>query len=54
VVTRKANMVPNCPANDALIAQHRKRTEPMGLQRLRARTNEGFFLKVQASLLALI
>jgi len=61
VVKRKANMVPNCPADEALIAQHRKRIETvnsqletMGLQRLRARTNEGFFLKVQASLFALI
>jgi hypothetical protein len=28
--------------------------ESMGMQRLKARTNEGFFIKVQASLLALI
>lgn len=61
VVRRKANMLPNCPADDALIAQHRKRIETvnsqlesMGIQRLRAHTNEGFFLKLHATLLALL
>lgn len=61
VVKRKANMHPNCPADEALIAQHRKRIETvnsqlenMGIQRLHARTNEGFMLKVHASLLALL
>lgn len=61
VVKRKANMLPNCPADDALIAQYRKRIETvnsqlvnMGVQRLHARTNEGFLLKLHASLLALL
>lgn len=61
VVKRKANMLPNCPADEALIRQHRQRIETvnsqlenMGIQRLHARTNEGFLLKVHASLLALL
>jgi hypothetical protein len=36
-----------------LIEGLNSQSESMGLQRLRARTNEGFFLKVRASLLAL-
>jgi hypothetical protein len=61
IVKRKDNMLPNCPADDALIAQYRKRIETvnsqlenMGVQHLHARTNEGFLLKFQASLLALL
>jgi len=61
VVKRKDNMLPNCPADEALIAQHRRRIETvnsqlenMGIQRLHARTNAGFLLKVHASLLALM
>lgn len=61
VVKRKDNMLPNCPADEALIALHRKRIETvnsqlenMGIQDLHARTNEGFLLKLHASLLALL
>ena len=61
VVQRRTNMLPNSPPDDALIRQHRTMIETvnsqlaaMGIQRLRARTNEGFVLKVHATLLALI
>jgi len=58
---RKANMLAHTPTDEQLIQQHRKRIETvnsqlenMGIQCLHARTNEGFFLKLHASLLALI
>jgi hypothetical protein len=61
VVQRRDNMLPNTPADDRLIRQHRRlietvnsQLEAMGIQRLRARTYDGFLLKVHASLLALI
>jgi hypothetical protein len=61
VVQRRDNMLPNSSADDQLIRQHRRmietvnsQLEAMGIQRLRARTNEGFILKIHASLLALI
>src|SRR5579859_2770692 len=61
VVQRRDNMLPNTPADDQLIRQYRhmietvnSQLEAMGIQRLRARTNEGFILKVHATLLALI
>ena len=61
VVKRRANRLPNCPVDAAFIAHHRKRIETvnsqlvnMGIQCLRARTHEGFMLKVHAALLALI
>lgn len=61
VIQRRDNMLPNTLSDDALIRQHRQmietvnsQLEAMGIQRLRARTNEGFLLKVHASLLALI
>ena len=61
VAKRKDNMTPNCPTDEALIRSYRKRIETvnsqlenMGIQRLHVRTNEGFFLKVHASLLALV
>jgi len=54
-------MTGNTPEDAALIHAHRSRIETvnsklekMGLQRLHARTNSGFSLKVLASLLALI
>ncbi len=61
VPIRKANMRPNLWA-DKLLLRHRRgrietgnsQPEAMGIQRLRARTNPGVELKVQASLLALI
>ncbi len=60
VPIRKANMRPNLWADKLALREHRKRIETvnsqleaMGLQRLRARTNPGFELKVLASLLAL-
>jgi hypothetical protein len=61
VVQRRDNMLPNTPADDRLIRQHRRlietvnsQLEAMGIQHLRARTNEGFLIKVHAALLALI
>jgi hypothetical protein len=58
---RKANMTPNTWLEKVAIREHRKRIETsnsqleaMGVQRLRARTNPGFELKVFASVLALI
>lgn len=61
VVQRRNNMLSNTPADDQLIRTNRRmietvnsQLEAMGIQRLRARTNEGFILKVHASLLALI
>ena len=60
VPIRKANMTPNPWLDRVALREHRKRIETtnsqleaMGLQRLRARTNAGFELKVHASLLAL-
>ncbi len=60
VPIRRANMAPNTWADKLALREHRKRIETtnsqleaMGLQRLRARTNAGFDLKVHASLLAL-
>jgi Transposase DDE domain len=57
---RRANMRPNLWADKLAIRECRKRIESlnsqleaMGVQRLRARTNAGFELKVHASLLAL-
>jgi hypothetical protein len=61
VVQRRDNMLPNTSVDDRLIRQHRHLIETvnsqlgaMGIQRLRARTNEGFLIKVHAALLALI
>lgn len=61
VPTRKANMRPNTWLEKVALREHRKRIETgnsqleaMGVQRLRARTNVGFELKVHASLLALV
>jgi hypothetical protein len=60
VPIRKANMTPNLWADKLALREHRKRIETsnsqleaMGLQRLHARTNPGFELKVHASLVAL-
>jgi hypothetical protein len=60
VPIRKANMQPNLWADTLALREHRKRIETsnsqleaMGLQRLHARTNPGFLLKVHASLVAL-
>lgn len=60
VPIRRANMRPNQWADKLFLREHRKaieslnsQLEAMGLQRLRARTNAGFELKVHASLLAL-
>lgn len=60
VPIRRANMRPNTWADKLDLRALRKRIETtgsqleaMGLQRLRARTNSGFAIKVQASLLAL-
>ncbi len=60
VVARRKNMLPNTPADDAFIHTHRhtietlnSQLESMGTQHLRARTLDGFLLKVHASLLAL-
>ena len=60
VPIRRANMVPNTWLEKVGLRAHRKRIETtnsqleaMGLQRLRARTNAGFQLKVHAALLAL-
>jgi hypothetical protein len=57
---QRRNMAGNTPEDAALIGAHRSRIETvnsqlekMGLQRLHARTNSGFSLKVLASLLAL-
>jgi hypothetical protein len=61
VPQRRANMRPNLWADKLVLREYRKRIESaisqleaMGLQRLRARTNTGFELKVHASLLALL
>jgi hypothetical protein len=61
VPQRKANMRPNPWADKLALREHRKRIETvnsqceaMGLQRLRARTNAGFELKVHATLLAVL
>ena len=61
VPIRKANMRPNVWADKLFLRECRKRIESlnshleaMGLQRLRARTNAGFEIKVHASLLALV
>ena len=60
VPIRRANRAPNAWLEKVALRQHRKRIETtnsqleaMGLQRLRARTNAGFQLKVHAALLAL-
>ena len=60
VPIRRANMAPNLWADKLALREHRKRIETsnsqleaMGIQRLRARTNPGFELKVHASLVAL-
>jgi hypothetical protein len=57
---RKANMAPNLWADRLALRAHRPRIETstsqlaaMGIQRLRARPNPGFELKVHASLFAL-
>ena len=57
---QRRNMTGNTPEDAALIQAHRSRIETvnsqlekMGLQRLHARTNSGFAVKVLASLLAL-
>ena len=60
VPIRRANMAPNTWADKLALREHRRRIETtnsqleaMGVQRLRARTNAGFGIKVQAALLAL-
>jgi len=60
VPIRTANLCPNTSAERAGLRTFRKtietvnsQAEAMGLQRLRARTNAGFDLKVHASVLAL-
>lgn len=60
VAIRRKNMQPNSWADEFDLRRYRKRIETvysqlesMGLQRLRARTNRGFYLKTYASLLAL-
>jgi hypothetical protein len=60
VPQRKATMPPNTWLEKVALREHRRRIETsnsqleaMGVQRLRARTNPGFELKVLASLLAL-
>jgi hypothetical protein len=60
VPIRRANMAPNLWADKLALREHRLRVETsnsqleaMGLQRLHARTNPGFELKVHASLVAL-
>ena len=60
VPIRRKNMAPNAWLDKVALREHRPRIETtnsqlaaMGLQRLRARTNAGFELKVHASLLAL-
>jgi hypothetical protein len=60
VPIRRKNMTPNTWLEKVGLREHRKRIETtnsqleaMGLQRLRARTNAGFELKVHAALLAL-
>jgi hypothetical protein len=60
VPIRKANMAPNTWADRLALREHRKRIETgnsqlvaMGIQRLHARTNPGFELKVLASIFAL-
>ena len=60
VPIRRANMRPNAWADKLALRQHRLHIEAtnsllevIALQRLRARTNAGFELKVHASLLAL-
>lgn len=57
---RKRNMTPHNWADEFDLRQYRKgvetvnsQLESMGIQRLRARTNEGFAIKVHASLIAL-
>jgi hypothetical protein len=61
VPMHKDNMAPNFWLDENDLRQHRhlietlnSQGESMGLQRLRARTNEGLELKVHASLIALI
>jgi hypothetical protein len=61
VPIRKANMRPNLWADKLFLRECRMRIESlnsqleaMGLQRLRARTNNGFEIKIHATLLALI
>jgi hypothetical protein len=60
VPQRKANMAPNTWLDKVALREHRQRIETtnsqleaMGVQRLHARTNPGFELKVHASLFAL-
>ncbi len=60
VPIRRQNMAPNTWLDKLALREHRKRIETtnsqlegMGVQRLRARTNPGFELKVHASLVAL-
>ena len=60
VPIRKANMTPHPWTDRLALREHRPRIETtgsqleaMGVQRLRARTNAGFALKVHASLVAL-
>ena len=60
IAARRTNMPPN-EWNDEMNLKHYRKTietvnsqmEKMGLQRLHARTNAGFEIKVQASLFAL-
>jgi hypothetical protein len=61
VPQRKANMRPNQWADRLILRHQRQRVatlnsqfEKMGLQRLHARTNAGFAIKVHASVLALL
>lgn len=61
VPVRKKNMAPNHWIDEIDLETHRKgietinsQLESMGLQRLKARTNQGFDMKVHASLVALM
>lgn len=61
VARRRANMQPNHWLDDLLLREYRhtietvnSQLEAMGTQRLRARTNTGFALKVHASLIAVM
>ena len=59
IAAHRANMTPNPPDEAAFIRQNRRRIETlnsqleaMGLQHLHARTVDGFFIKVHATLFA--
>ena len=61
VPVRKKNMIPHDLMTEYELMHYRKgietvnsQLESMGMQRLKARTNAGFDIKVQASLIALL